>query len=230
MENIKVKDIPKSLSCIYLLKFPNNKIYIGKSIDLKRRMREHNNPNKLSTVVDKAIKKYYGKIEEVTIIEHCFPENLNEREQFWIKHYNSRDKKIGYNISIGGEYDGKRRTWSDEEILDIRKRKYNGERKCNVYKDYTSHPFSSFEKIWLYTSFPEVGAEYKTKSKTRQEYSSIANSGANNAGAKLTVEDVLEIRKRYDTGESVKEIWQDYQIVKVESIRKVCKRLSWKNI
>ena len=230
MESIKVKDIPKGLSCIYLLKFPNNKIYIGKSIDLKRRMHEHNKPNELSTVVDKAIKKYYGKIEEVTIIEHCLSKNLNEREQFWIKYYNSCDKKIGYNISIGGEHDGKRRTWSDEEILDIRKRKYNGERKCNVYKDYSFHSFSSFEKIWLYTSFPEVGAEYKTKSKTRQEYSSIANSGANNAGAKLTVEDVLEIRKRYDAGESVKDIWQDYQIVKIESISKVCKRLSWKHI
>ena len=230
MESIKVENIPKGISCIYLLKFPNNKIYIGKSIDLKRRIHEHNKPSQLSTVVDKAIKKYYGKINEVTIVEYCKPENLNKREQYWIRYYKSYSKGIGYNISMGGEYDGKRRTWTNEEILNIRKRKYNGERKCEVYKDYNSHPFSSFEKIWLYANFPEIGLEYKTKSKTRQEYSSIANSGANNYGAKLTVENVLEIRKRYDAGESVKEIWQDFQIVTIESIRKVCKRLSWKNI
>ena len=106
MESIKVENIPKGISCIYLLKFSNNKIYIGKTIDLKRRIHEHNKPNELSTVVDKAIKKYYGKINEVTIIEYCAHENLNKREQYWIKYYKSYNKEIGYNISMGGEYDG----------------------------------------------------------------------------------------------------------------------------
>lgn len=192
-------------------------------------MQEHNCSGESRTVVDKAIKKY-GKIEKVTIIERCLPEELNEKEKYWIKKYNSTNKNIGYNISNGGEYDGKRRTWTDEEILDIRKRKYLGERKCNVYKDYNSHPFSSFEKIWLYTSFPEIGIEWKTPPKTRQEYSSIANSGQNNQGAKLTVEDIYKIRDRYDSGETIKEIWKDYKIVTIETIRKICKRLSWKNI
>ena len=192
-------------------------------------MQEHNCPGESRTVVDKAIKKY-GKIEKVAIIERCLPEELNEKEKYWIKKYNSTNKNIGYNISNGGEYDGKRRTWADEEILNIRKRKYLGERKCNVYKDYNSHPFSSFEKIWLYTSFPEIGIEWKTPPKTRQEYSSIANSGQNNQGAKLTVEEVYKIRDRYDSGETIKEIWKDYKIVTIETIRKICKRLSWKNI
>ena len=109
-------------------------------------------------------------------------------------------------------------------ILDIRKRKFLGERKCEVYKDYNSHPFSSFEKVWLYTNFPEIGQEWKTPSLTRQEYSSKANSGSNNAGAKVTVEDVIEIRKRYDNGEAVRKIWEDYQIITVESVRKIYKR------
>ena len=71
MEILKIEEIPQNLSCIYKLDFPNNKIYIGKSIDLKRRMREHNKPNEIETVVDRAIKKYYGKIPEVTILERC---------------------------------------------------------------------------------------------------------------------------------------------------------------
>lgn len=193
-------------------------------------MHEHNRPNETQTAVDRAIKKYYDKILEVTIIEQCEPDALNEREKYWIDRYQSQRREIGYNISEGGEYDGKRRTWTDEEILDIRKRKYEGERKCNVYQDYNNHPFSSFEKIWLYTNFPEIGKEWKTPSLSRQESSSKANSGSNNAGAKLSVEEVLKIRERYDGGEPVRAIWADYQIVSIESIRKICKRQSWKNI
>lgn len=193
-------------------------------------MHEHNRPNENQTVVDRAIRKYFGKISEVTILENCEAKELNDREKYWIDYYQSTDKNIGYNISNGGEYDGKRRAWTDEEILNIRKRKFFGERKCNVYKDYNSHPFSSFEKIWLYASFPEIGKEWRTPSLTRQESSSKANSGSNNAGAKLTVEGVLEIRKRYDAGEPVRKIWEDYQIVSIESVRKICKRQSWKNI
>lgn len=193
-------------------------------------MYEHNRPSETTQAVDKAIKKYFGKILEVTIIERCNPNEINKREKYWIKYYNSTNREKGYNISLGGEYDGRRRTWSDEEILDIRKRRFLGERKCNVYKDYSSHPFSSFEKIWLFSSFPDIGLEFKTPSKTRQEYSSIANSGANNYGAKLTVEDVKKIRERYDNGETIKQIWSDYSIVGLEAIRKICKRLSWKCI
>lgn len=230
MEILEVKNLPKYLSCIYKLDFPSGKIYIGKSIDLARRMHEHNKPHEFSTVVDCAIKKYYGKIDTVTILERCNPNMLNEREKYWIQLYNATDRNIGYNISDGGEYDGKRRTWTDEEIYDIRYRKFLGERKCNVYKDYNSHPFSSFEKIWLFTSFPEIGLEFRTTPKSRQEYSSIANTGENNAGAKLTTTDVINIRKRYDSGDTVKSIAIDYPIVSIESIRKVCKRLSWKNI
>ena len=224
MEILKIEEIPQNLSCIYKLDFPNNNIYVGKSIDLKRRMHEHNKPNETETVVDRAIKKYYGKIPEVTILERCKVEILNERERYWISYYQATDKNIGYNISDGGEHDGKRRTWTDKEILDIRKRKFLGERKCEVYKDYNSHPFSSFEKVWLYANFPEIGQEWRTPSLTRQEYSSRANSGGNNAGAKVTAEDVLEIRKRYDNGESVRKIWEDYQIITIESVRKICKR------
>ena len=107
MEILKIEEIPQNLSCIYKLDFPNNKIYIGKSIDLKRRMREHNKPNEIETVVDRAIKKYYGKIPEVTILERCKVERLSEREKYWISYYQATDRNIGYNISNGGEYDGK---------------------------------------------------------------------------------------------------------------------------
>ena len=50
-----VKDLPTNLMCIYKLNYPNGKIYIGLSRDLKRRMYEHNNFNKAKMPCDLAI-------------------------------------------------------------------------------------------------------------------------------------------------------------------------------
>lgn len=41
---------------------------------------------------------------KIILIEKCSnKDKLNEREKYWIKSYNSTDREIGYNISIGGD-------------------------------------------------------------------------------------------------------------------------------
>ena len=78
----------------------NNKIYVGKS--------ELNNPNYYGsgTYITRAIKKY-GKenFKKDIIIEFYFYDNdlLNEEEIYWIETLNSKDPKIGYNITKGGD-------------------------------------------------------------------------------------------------------------------------------
>ena len=47
---------------------------------------------------------------------------------------------------------------------------------------------------------------------------------------KLTEEDVINIRKRYDNGESIANIAKDYTFINQNSIRRVCKRETWKHI
>ena len=42
MEKTTIKDCPINLSGIYKIDFPNGKSYIGKAVDIKRRMQEHN--------------------------------------------------------------------------------------------------------------------------------------------------------------------------------------------
>ena len=87
----------------------NNKIYIGQSIDIYKRIREHflesryNNPNRAqyNYHLDRAIRQY-GKENFVTeIIEECEIKDLDEREQYWIKYYNSYEE--GYNETLGGK-------------------------------------------------------------------------------------------------------------------------------
>lgn len=77
----------------------NGKIYIGQSYK--------DNEKYLGSgkFLKRAIKKY--GIENFTkeILEKCSPnkEILDEREKYWINHYNSTSKEIGYNISHGGQ-------------------------------------------------------------------------------------------------------------------------------
>ena len=44
---IKLSELKNGVQGIYKLNYPNGKIYIGQSNDIKRRMYEHNNINRL---------------------------------------------------------------------------------------------------------------------------------------------------------------------------------------
>lgn len=107
MKIIKMSEscITDIYSGIYKITFPNNKIYIGLSNNMYRRMLEHNTDFRNNLPIEKAIQKY-GKITEFEILELIPAENrklMIEREKYWINFYNSTNKDIGYNISVGGD-------------------------------------------------------------------------------------------------------------------------------
>lgn len=237
---IKLKDLQPHTGGIYKLNYPNGKIYIGLSNDIKRRMYEHNNSNRLNNhynqPCDLAIAKY-GRFEEVEILEFIDDkELLNSRERYWIKYYNSTNKNIGYNLTSGGNQlfgnEHPIAVFSEAQVLDIRKRRFKGERKKNVYQDYSNINFSTFEGVWLGKKYPNIGKEFIIPSNeiSRQIYSSLANQGENNGRAKLTENKVRDIRKKYDNGMSISEISKIYSEVNQNSIRRICKRETWKNV
>lgn len=236
---IKTIDLEPNMMGIYKINFPNGKIYIGLSCDIKRRMYEHNNGKKAKTPCDLAVKKY-GKITEIEILEFINDKILlGDRERYWIENFNSNNKKIGYNLTTGGDTsllngeDSPVAIFSNAEVLDIRKRRFKGERKIDVYNSsYSNKSFATFEKVWLGKGYCTIGKEYliKTNSVSRQEYSSKANSGENNNKAKLSKKDVLSIRLRYDNKESPKDIHRDYDMITLKSLIRVCKRETWKSI
>lgn len=84
----------------------NNKVYIGKSIQIERRWSEHkseiNNLNKQNHLY-RAMRKYGIDNFQFEIIEICSDNNniLSEREKYWINFYNSYE--TGYNETRGGE-------------------------------------------------------------------------------------------------------------------------------
>lgn len=86
----------------------NNKIYIGqvynKSIEARfdRHVKEASKTNPI--LVDRAIYKYgvnnfvVEQIDTATSLEE-----LNQKEKYWIKFYNSTNREIGYNLTEGGD-------------------------------------------------------------------------------------------------------------------------------
>ena len=83
----------------------NNKIYIGQSVNIEQRFYTHCSDalNKQdNNYFHNAIRKYGKENFYIDILEICSANELNEREIYWIKQYNSINKKIGYNSSIGG--------------------------------------------------------------------------------------------------------------------------------
>lgn len=87
----------------------NGKIYIGQAVNLQRRIREHklvsryNNPknSEYNFALSRAIRKYGLNNFSFNIIEECKQEELDDKECYWIKYYNSYND--GYNETIGGK-------------------------------------------------------------------------------------------------------------------------------
>ena len=78
----------------------NGKIYIGQSRHIYRRWTEHkcdakdeSNP----TLLYKAFRKHGEQNFKFEVLEECSPDNLTDRENYWIYHYNTLSPN-GYNI------------------------------------------------------------------------------------------------------------------------------------
>lgn len=83
----------------------NNKVYVGQTIrSLEERWREHCrtkcHKGELNMLIKKAIQKYGRENFNITELEKCKIEELNEKEVYYINLYNSY--KEGYNMTKGG--------------------------------------------------------------------------------------------------------------------------------
>lgn len=103
----------------------NGKIYIGqvynKSVQdrFDRHIREANPKHPI--VLDRAIYKY-GKenfvCEQIDSANSL--EELNQKEKYWIKFYNSTNRNIGYNLTDGGDGGNTYKYKNAEEMNDIK--------------------------------------------------------------------------------------------------------------
>lgn len=208
----------------------SNKSYIGKSKNIEYRWQQECTQH-THRAISIALDKYGKDLFKWEIIEIIPLEKYdllsNERERYWIQYYNTY--KEGYNETEGGDgghpkgFIPKQRKLTIEEIKQIRQI-YASETmsRSEAYKLYQDKiQEGTFEKIWYGYSYPEIMPEvYNQKRKI------IKPSNKNNA--KLTSDQVREIRDKYDqqTKKNKAILAREYR-VSWSTINKIVTRQSW---
>lgn len=194
-----------------ITKKENGKSYIGQSNDIKRRFKEHQ--YKTDIPIELAIQKYGIDAFTYEIIEECLPEELDEKEKYWIAYYNTY-KGFGYNCSEGGgnnrcENNGRTKL-TNKDVAYIRECYDLHMRRKEVYENFKDKiSFSGFASIWDGSSWKEIKQEVYTEENKRY-YMYEATNGEKSKTASLTDEEVMICRNRY-VKETAKEIYKDYK-------------------
>ena len=104
----------------------NGKKYVGKSIDIQHRWKEHkmqlNNGNHVNSYLQHSWDKYGSDSFEFSILEECSDGDLNEREKYWIEFYDSFNN--GFNLTCGGDGGNTIAGYTDEELRRYKEKKH----------------------------------------------------------------------------------------------------------
>lgn len=130
---------------IYLLKNKiNDKLYVGKTNNLYKRLSSHKNDRRHITPLTKAIDKHgFHNFECIILEKNISKENIREREQFYIEKFNTY-KSNHYNCTAGGNgfLSGKEHPLYGKERPRRIKEKISKTKKIN-------HPFRGSFPPWL---------------------------------------------------------------------------------
>ena len=124
----------------------NGKIYIGQSINIEKRWKDHKKKRRsLNTPLYLAMREDGVDNFSFNILEECAQELLNEKEEYWIKYYDSTNSEKGYNILKSTKYiynkenigKNKRVHLTIEQVQEIKKELANGSKSIvAISKEY----------------------------------------------------------------------------------------------
>ena len=216
----------------------NDKCYIGISVDIESRWKDHKKlynwkrePNK---VLYQAFVKYGLENFTFEILEECQIVELGEKEKYYIEKYNSY--KDGYNSTAGGESNcgesHPSHKLTKEDIIDIRTKYRNLERKNEVYELYKDRiGESGFHKIWNCETWKGIMEDAYTPEIKEFHKHNTANKGSKNGRSRLNEDEVKDIRLRRKNGEILSEVYKDYQDkIAYGSFTNIWTYQNWKNI
>ena len=90
---------------IYKITSPSNRVYVGQSINIKKRFTDYKYLKINQTKIFYSIKKYGYENHKFEVIEQCSVDLLNERERYWQDFYNSVE--LGLNCKLTKTLDRK---------------------------------------------------------------------------------------------------------------------------
>lgn len=249
MKNIQ--KLPNASGIYMVVNLINNKKYIGQSKNIKKRFQSHHlvdykNPNNCNynTKFYQAIRKYGIENFQVEILQLCNEEDMDNLEIYYIKKFDTF--KNGYNSTEGGQFwspnihsvetelkrketreknkslmseNHPRAKLTNEQVWNIRQRYIDGESIKEIYQDFKDlyKNEGTFKRIVLGQTYTTVG-NIPQKSQIRH------------TNAKLTEQQVKEIRCRYQKGKiSYDTLGKEYGL-SGSSIAAIIKRKTYKHI
>jgi group I intron endonuclease len=243
--SLHIKGGDKIMIGIYMLKNKvNDKIYIGQSTDIDRRMSEHRrsaypeiyakkSERDSQVPIHRAMHKYGWENFELIILEECEKEKLDEREIYWIGYYSSNVREIGYNLTAGGKetlaFKGEKHSQAkltEKDVLEIKYLLKNTDLSLTtINKMYPQVSRSSLTHI-------NIGASWDYHNDTyplRKEW--VSQKGEQMAMAKFSDAEVMELRTQFSEGKPFRQILEENIHKASESaIRKLIYGESYKHL
>ena len=198
-------------SGVYIIRFSGNKVYIGSSVDLVRRIGEHKNRLKSGKSklikLQRAFNKYGEDSMTIEILEKCPIDLIREREKYYIDFYDSVNN--GYNVSSDTRHCmlGRKHSEHTKKLMSIKALGNIGRKGQKL----------SFEHIEL------------MRQDRKGRLVGISNNvGDSNAGAKTTCKEAKEI---YDSKGIISQskLAVTYGISQT-AVWKIHNKLKWKTI
>ncbi len=190
--------------------------YIGQSVNLLNRLNDHLKSNATpsnQSLIANAI-RYYGINNFMfQILELCNKEDLDWKEDYYIRLYRSNIYGLGYNVSMGGQNNigasNPNSKLTEYDIYFIREA-YNNHYDPNyIYNTYFYNKISynSFFEIWSGKTWNNIHMD--VDSYNNKLYHSNAKKSINPFlnRTNFTDEQVIEFRKRY-VNETAEEIYK----------------------
>lgn len=179
----------------------NNKKYIGQTIqDYKKRWYRHiydlNKNMHMNKHLQNAWNEYGEenfKFEVLDVIEGNSEENLriliNEKEKFYINKWNLLDNKYGYNMAEGGNDGNVFARKTEEEMIEIGKKKSESMKGKNVGKFPSDEARLKMSEAKLGEKNPNYGKEWTDERKQK--------SSEKKKGKKFTTEHIENLSKSH---------------------------------
>ena len=147
-------------SGIYILKNKkNNKIYVGQSINLAQREKDHFRKLQHNTHENDHLQKSFNKYGMNNFSFHILlrvpPEFLNNAEKYFINLFSTTNSRYGYNKTYGG----------DSEIPSIEARQKMSKAKKKMYKEGLFNPLDNLPSYYKNGDFQKEVLSEKHKGK-----------------------------------------------------------------
>jgi len=231
----------------------NGKSYIGKTVDLHKRIVTHlwrlENGTHPNPHLQRAFDKYGKNRFVFEVLERCREEDLSDKEMFFINKYNSFGN--GYNLTAGGDgaagrklkeetktrisqaNKGRKRTKEQREKISEAGKKLWSNPKYREKMMKRPKPTSVWNKGRRHTEEEKKHLSEKLKGRriTEEHKKKLHElyKGEKSLTAKLTEQQVIEIRLRFLKGEKQCDIKKDYQ-VSAQTINDIVRNRRWRHI